>query len=51
MSVSVKSIDGLKPTYQVIQLDGADTLVDTRDDLLGDSSSINVLGVEAITKS
>jgi hypothetical protein len=37
-------------TYQVVQLDGVDTLVDTRDDLLRDSSSINVIRVEAITK-
>lgn len=36
--------------YQVIQLDGVDTLVDTRDDLLGDSSSIDMFRVEAVTQ-
>ena len=38
-------------SYQVIQLDGAHTLIDTRDDLLGDSSSIDMLRVEAVTQS
>lgn len=41
---------GGKQTYQVIQLNGANTLVNTRDDLLGDGCSINVLGVKAITE-
>lgn len=36
--------------YQVIQLDRVNTLVDTRDDLLGDGSGIDVLRVEAVTK-
>lgn len=38
-------------SYQVVQLNGVHTLVDTRDDFLGDSSSIDVLGVEAVTQS
>jgi hypothetical protein len=36
--------------YQVVQLDGAHTLVDTRDNLLGDSSCIDVFGVEPVTQ-
>lgn len=36
--------------YQVVQLDGSDTLVDTRDNLLGDSGSIDMLRVEAVTE-
>lgn len=39
-----------KTTYQIVQLDGAHTLVDTRDNLLCDGSSIDVLGVEAVTQ-
>jgi hypothetical protein len=38
-------------TYQVVQLDGGDTLVDTRDNLLGDSSSVDMFRVKAITES
>jgi hypothetical protein len=45
-----QSGDGGIVTYQVVQLNGVDTLVDTRDDLLRDSSSIDVIRVEAITK-
>lgn len=37
-------------THQVIQLNGVDTLVYTRDDLLRDGGSIDVLRVKAITK-
>ena len=37
-------------TYQVVEFDGGDTLVDTRDDLLGDSSSVDMLRVESITE-
>lgn len=40
-----------RDTYQVVQLNGANTLVDTRDDLLCDSSSIDMLRVKAVTKS
>lgn len=36
--------------YQVIELDGVDTLVDTGDDLLGNGGSIDVLGIEAVTE-
>lgn len=36
-------------TYEVIKLDSSDTLVDTRDDLLRDRCSIDMLGIEAIT--
>jgi len=38
-------------TYQIIKLYSCDTLVNTRDDLLGDSSSINVLRVKTIAQS
>lgn len=37
-------------SYQVVQLNRVDTLVDTRDNLLGDSGSIDVLRVQAVTK-
>jgi len=40
-----------RDTYQVVQLNGANTLVDTRDDLLCDSSSINMLRIKAVAKS
>lgn len=38
-------------TNQIVKFNGGYTLVYARDDLLGDSSCINVLGVEAITES
>jgi hypothetical protein len=37
-------------TYEVVQLDGGDALVDAGDDLLRDGSGINVLGVKAIAE-
>ncbi|KAH9808857.1 hypothetical protein Tdes44962_MAKER06276 [Teratosphaeria destructans] len=37
-------------TYQVVELDGGDTLVDTRDDLHGDGGRVDMLQVEAITE-
>jgi hypothetical protein len=37
-------------TYQIIKLYSGDALVHTRDDLLGDGSSIDVIRVEAITQ-
>lgn len=37
-------------TYQVVELNGGDTLVDTSNDLHGDCSGIDVLGVKAITE-
>lgn len=40
-----------RDTYQVVQFNGTNTLVDTRNDLLCDSSSIDMLGVKAVTKS
>lgn len=36
--------------YQVIELNGVDTLVDTRDDFLGNGGSIDVLRVQAVTQ-
>jgi len=36
--------------YQVVELDGSDTLVDTGNDLHGDCSGIDVLWVKAITE-
>jgi hypothetical protein len=38
-------------TYQIVKLYCGNTLVDTRDDLLRDSSRINMIGVKAITQS
>jgi hypothetical protein len=38
-------------SYQIVKLNGVHTLVDTRDDFLGDGSSIDVLRVEAVTQS
>ena len=38
-------------TYQVVELNGANTLVDTRDDFLCDSSSIDMLRIKTITQS
>jgi len=37
-------------TYQVVELDGGNALVDTGNDLHGDCSGIDVLWIEAITK-
>lgn len=36
--------------YQVIELDGGNTLVDTRDDLHGDGSSVDMVRIEAVTQ-
>jgi hypothetical protein len=38
-------------TYEVVKLNGGDTLVDTRDDLLRNCSSVNMLCIESVTKS
>lgn len=38
-------------TYQVIKLDGSDTAIHTRDDLLGDSNGVDMVGVEAVTQT
>ena len=35
--------------YQIIELNGCDTLIHARDDLLCDSCSIDVIGIKAIT--
>ena len=35
--------------YQVVQLGGVDTLVDTRDDLHCDGSGVDMVWVEAVT--
>lgn len=40
-----------RDTYQVVQFNGANALVNTRDDLLCDSSSIDMLRVKTVTKS
>jgi hypothetical protein len=37
-------------TYQVVEFDGGDALIDARNDLLGDCHGVNVLWVQAVTK-
>ena len=37
--------------YKIIKLDRGDSLVNTRDDLLSDSSWIDMFGVESITET
>ena len=37
--------------YQVIELDSGDALIDTRDNLLGDGSGVDVFGVQAIAQT
>ena len=39
----------LDMAYQVVKLDSGNTLVDTRDDLLRNSSWVDVLLIESIT--
>ena len=39
------------PPYQVVQLNSGHALVYARDDFQGDGSSVDMLGIEAITKS
>jgi hypothetical protein len=36
--------------YQVVELDGGNTLVDARNDLHGDGSGVDMVGVEAVTQ-
>ena len=49
--VSVKTTLRVKDaTYQIVELDGGDTLVNTSNDLHGDRRGIDVLWVEAITE-
>lgn len=38
-------------TYQVVELDGRDSLVDARDDLLSDGSSVDMFRIETIAQS
>ena len=38
-------------TYQIVKFYCRDTLIDTRDDLLGDCSSVDMFGVKTITQS
>lgn len=38
-------------TYQVIKLNGSDTTIHTRDDLLGDGNGVNMVGVESVTQT
>lgn len=38
-------------TYQIIKFNCSNTLVDTRDDLLGDCCGINMFSVESVTQS
>ena len=37
--------------YQIIQLNSGDALIDTRDDLLGNGSGVNVFRVQAIAEA
>lgn len=39
-----------RDTYKIIELNGGDTTIDTRDDLLGDGDRVDVVHVEAITQ-
>jgi hypothetical protein len=39
-----------KATYEIVQLNGGHALVNTRDDLLGDSHGVNVVHVEPIAQ-
>ena len=41
----------LVEAYQIVKLDGRYALVDTRDDLLRDGSSVNVFGIQAIAQA
>ena len=41
----------LVEAYQIVKLDGGYTLVDTRDDLLRDGSSVNVFRIQAIAQA
>lgn len=50
-SVQRRDFDGnVEITYQIIQLNGVDTLVDTSNDLHGNGGSIDVVGVKAVTQ-
>jgi hypothetical protein len=48
--VLVTSPSGLNSsnTYKIVKLDSGDTLIHAADDLLGDSSRVNVLWIQAI---
>lgn len=37
-------------SYQVVQLDGVNTLIDTRDDLHCDSRGVDMVRIEAVTQ-
>jgi hypothetical protein len=57
MSIPVPLLSDTRPNalkmgcmYQIIELYRRDTLVDTRDDLLGNSRGVNMIGVEAVTQ-
>jgi hypothetical protein len=39
------------PSYQIVELDGSNTLVDSRDDLHCDSGGVDMLRVKAVTQS
>lgn len=38
-------------TYKIVKLNSGHTTVDTRDDLLGNSNRVNMVGVQAVTQS
>ena len=42
--------DGSRFAYQVVKLDSSHTLIDTRDDLLGDGSCVDMFGIKSITQ-
>ena len=41
----------LGQAYQVVQLYGGDALIDTRDNLLRDGSSVDMFGIQAIAQT
>ena len=47
----VKIATVLMSTYQIIQLNGSDTLVDTRDNLLCDCCGVYMVGIQPVAQS
>jgi rhamnose utilization protein RhaD (predicted bifunctional aldolase and dehydrogenase) len=37
-------------THEIVKLNGGNTAIDTRNDLLGDGNRIDMLGVKAVTQ-
>jgi hypothetical protein len=40
-----------KNAYQIVKLDGGDTSINTRDDLLSDSNGVDMVGVKSVTQT